>query len=371
VTLFLWAVIILYLIILIVSWVGWQKTPILDLKVIDESIFVSIIVAARNEDKNLPYLISDLKLQTYPKSLMEWIFVDDHSDNKIRSLTCFDNNQFENLIIIDLQKNQIGKKMALRAGVERSKGELLIFTDADCRLKPRWIESFVNQYVISKPAMIIGLVDYFDQKGFLSQFYRFDLMSLVVTGSGLASAGFPVMCNGANLAVRRNIYMKNIKSLRTEIASGDDIFLLHAVKKDKREVSEVMKLKESVVSTSSPSNLLEFLNQRTRWASKSGSYTDINTIFLAVVVLLVNLGLIGEFINGLITGNYNNVIYMFLIKTIADCFVIKAGLSFFGKIKSIILFPFFSVIYPFYFFSVFLLSLFGVSSWKGRMTKAG
>jgi poly-beta-1,6-N-acetyl-D-glucosamine synthase len=366
---FLWAIISLYFIIIIAAWFGWQKTEISNAKHIAKSIYVSVIVAARNEDKNLPVLLADLRNQTYPISMTEWIIVDDHSVNKILGLKDFESLLYENLVIIELETGEIGKKAALRVGSEQSKGELLIFTDADCCLKPHWIESIVAQYVMNKNAMIIGLVNYHDRKGFLHRFYSFDLMSLVITGAGLASIGLPVMCNGANLAVRKDIYLKNMALVRPEIVSGDDIFMLHSIKNNKKEKLMVLKLKEAVVTTNSPSTLNEFLNQRRRWASKSWLYTDKNTVFLALIVLLANLAIIGGFVNAIFTGIFSSLIYLFLIKATADCFIITAGLNFFGEVKWILLFPVFSVFYPFYILYIFVLSSVGVYSWKGRIVK--
>lgn len=368
---FVWAIIIIYFLIIVASWIGWQNTAFIKPKQYNKNVFVSVVIAARNEDENLPKVLSDLKQQTYPTSLSEWIIVDDHSDNKISGLVCFDNSPFENLVIIELEENYKGKKEALRVGAERSKGELLIFTDADCRIQPQWIESIVGQYEMKKPAIIIGLINYHHQKGLLSHFFRFDLMSLVITGSGLASLGFPVMCNGANLAVERDLYLKSIQTVRPEITSGDDIFLLHSIKKDKNARIDVLKSRESMVFTNAPSNLREFLNQHIRWASKSWSYTDSNTIILAGIVLSTNLILIGELISAISTGNYHNLVYMGLIKVMADCLIITAGLSYFGKKRNLILFPLFSVIYPFYFLLVFILSLIGIFTWKDRVIKTG
>jgi len=363
-------VIIIYWSVFTGAWYGWKSINDALKKDQATAIKISIIVAARNEDENLPTLLKCLEVQTYPKSLMEWIFIDDHSFNKLSENKCFNTNIHENLILIDLPDNLSGKKEALLLGAKTSSGEILIFTDADCQPGPAWVENIVNSYSINKPGIIIGLVDYYRGNDFSQKFFRFDLMSLVVTGAGLASLGFPIICNGANLAVQRKVYMDNIKSLKTEIASGDDVFLLHAVKKKKEKQIIVLKDKDSIVYTNPPFNIAEFISQRTRWASKSQGYNDWMTIIVAFLVLSANLAIISGVILSIITGNYLIFLIPFIIKTIADCFILTTGLLFFGGIKDLMLLPLFSLMYPFYFISVLLLSYLKTNIWKGRKIRA-
>jgi poly-beta-1,6-N-acetyl-D-glucosamine synthase len=365
---FLWSIIGCYFLIMLIVLYGWNRTNSNHKEILTQPVKVSVIIAARDEDQNIQLLLSDLEKQTYSTEFMEWIVIDDHSLNKIADLSGIKRKAYQNLTIIDLDNDLKGKKEALIAGVNRSSGELLLFTDADCRLNKGWIESFVNKYLQEKAGMIIGLVDYFNSNGFLRKFFRFDLLGLVVTGSGLANIGIPVMCNGANLAVRADLYKNNIKNIKPEISTGDDIFMLHAIKKDRFEKIVLLKTKKSVVLTNPPNNLNEFISQRSRWASKSTSYNDMDTLILASVVLLTNLMLMTMFINCLISGSYTNIILMFAFKLIGDGLIIASGLTFFGGIKNLILLPVFSIFYPFYILITVVRSIFKIFIWKGRRT---
>jgi cellulose synthase/poly-beta-1,6-N-acetylglucosamine synthase-like glycosyltransferase len=359
----------MYFLIMLFAFYGWHKSHKSHKNqstLVDRPVKVSVIIAARDEDENLKSLLSDLEDQTYPDQLTEWILVDDHSTNKISDLQVIKNGKHQKLTVIGLDQKVQGKKAALIAGVNNSKGELLIFTDADSRLKKEWIHDFVNTYLSEGAGMIIGLVDYYNCSGILKKFFRFDLLSLVVTGSGLAEIGFPVMCNGANLAVREDLYKKNKDNIRLNISSGDDIFMLHSIKKDPMEKIVLLKSVNSTVMTEAPEKIREFLNQRSRWASKSTSYTDNDTLILALIVFFTNLALISGLIKSMISGSYQNIIFLFLFKLLADSLIILSGLSFFGEKKNVIFLPLFSIIYPFYILTAVLGGFFKKNSWKGR-----
>jgi len=58
----------------------WSKKKNIELDY--EKKKVSIIIAARNEEKNIPQLLTSLMNQTYPKELFEVIVVDDDSSDR-------------------------------------------------------------------------------------------------------------------------------------------------------------------------------------------------------------------------------------------------------------------------------------------------
>ena len=96
------------------------------------------------------------------------------------------------------------------------------------------------------------------------------------------------MCNGANLIIRRTTYLQSINNINTSIASGDDMFILHALKKNKAKINYLYN-SNYIVKTKGTNSLKKFLLQRTRWAAKSINYTDPTTISIAVLVAIINI----------------------------------------------------------------------------------
>lgn len=97
-----------------------------------EGIKVSVIIPARNEEKNLPGILGDLSNQSY--GIHEVICVDDGStDSTARVIDSFG---FTRITIEDLEEGWKGKTWACQKGAEAASGDLLLFVDADVRFSP-------------------------------------------------------------------------------------------------------------------------------------------------------------------------------------------------------------------------------------------
>ena len=102
------------------------------------SLFISVVIACRNEETNIPHLLNDIRQQDYPPELFEVIIINDNStDATLSAVSDFAN--MKNLRIID--NAGIGKKLALRTGIKEAAGEYILTTDADCRVKRSWIKT--------------------------------------------------------------------------------------------------------------------------------------------------------------------------------------------------------------------------------------
>jgi glycosyltransferase involved in cell wall biosynthesis len=98
----------------------------------DETPFVSIIFAARDEAEKLPAALPTLLAQDYPR--FEVIAVNDRSQDLTSSILHQFERTCQNLKVTDLDNlpsGWLGKPHALVAGFAQSRGEWLVFTDAD------------------------------------------------------------------------------------------------------------------------------------------------------------------------------------------------------------------------------------------------
>jgi biofilm PGA synthesis N-glycosyltransferase PgaC len=168
----------------------------------DPFIKVSVVIACKNEEKDLPFLLDDLGNQDYNKGLFEVIVVDDNSTDETFSKATF-KHRIKNIKVLANSGN--GKKSAIRSGVNEANGELIITTDADCRISERWISTIASFYSGSFPDMIIGPVQLKNRTGFFGRFQQLEFLSLQGITFGTALAGNPVMCNGANLAFKKEV----------------------------------------------------------------------------------------------------------------------------------------------------------------------
>jgi cellulose synthase/poly-beta-1,6-N-acetylglucosamine synthase-like glycosyltransferase len=363
---FFLSVTLAYFFALLVIILGWTRLKGDVSNDAAKSISVCVIVAARNEKENLPNLLSDLVKQSYPVSLTDIIVVDDHSSERVANLDEIKSQSFQNLRIIELPPGIKGKKQAQLSAAELSGAELLLFTDADCRVGPDWIKSFACRYSDTKPALIIGLVDTSASDLPIQKFFHLESLALVVTGAGTASLGCPTLCSGANMAVNRSVYLKMADLLKTEIPSGDDVFLLHAVKNTKKLRIEVNRLAGSIVHTKLPETLAGSINQRARWVSKTHLFSDRDTLILSFLVLITNLVLILSFTLSLVSNRFDIFMAVLILKIMADCLLTGVGLRFFNNFQLILFVPFFDLLYPVYLIYISITGLVKDLSWKDR-----
>ena len=136
--------------------------------------------------------------------------------------------------------------------------------------------------------MLLGAVDIIDEKGVFNIIEKIEFASLQAVTAYSALLNNPIMCNGANLIIRRTIYLKYINNINTSIASGDDMFMLHALKKNRAKINYLYN-NNYIIKTKGTNSLKKFIKQRTRWAAKSINYTDPTTILIAIIVAAINI----------------------------------------------------------------------------------
>jgi len=375
-------VLLLYVLLLLYYRKAWKELAAFDYTNDNKNIsgpFISIIVPVRNEADNIANLIHAVKNQTYPSQLFELIIVDDHStDNTIEIVSPFLDHQIR-LVSLRIEDTIVAyKKMAIDLGIKNSKGELIITTDADCTMPANWLQTIAAFYNLHHPKMIVMPATIKNNHTALGLFQLLDFMSLQgITGAAVHKK-FHGMCNGANLAYARNVFdevdgFKNID----QIASGDDMLLMHKISKKYKNEILFLKSKDVIVETSPETSISNFINQRIRWASKADKYEDKSLFPVLLLVYLVNLFLVFLFVCSLcshftfyilhFTFNIPKLLLAsILLKTVAELFFLYPVSRFFNNSKLLWLFPFFQPFHIIYTIIAGWLGKFGSYEWKGR-----
>jgi cellulose synthase/poly-beta-1,6-N-acetylglucosamine synthase-like glycosyltransferase len=86
-------------------------------------IFTSILIAARNEEKNIANLLNALLQQNYSSDFFEIIIVDDYSTDKTAEVVKGFSNQHIHLIQPNAEAAVSSKKKAIEAGLQKAKGD--------------------------------------------------------------------------------------------------------------------------------------------------------------------------------------------------------------------------------------------------------
>ena len=331
---------------------------------------VSVIVAFRNEMNNLHNLLTCFSKQTYPKQQVEYIFVNDHSedngDDFIKESNILNGYSFKVLSLSD----QEGKKAAIELGVKSAKSEMIIVTDADCTMESEWLACISRWFVTCKASLLIGPVKLISNGTWFQNLQAFEFSTLMGATLGMASLKRPILSNGANFAFLRSEFMRiNPYEANYHINTGDDIFLLHELKKEPEVRGKIFFVndKQALVTTQAKQKLGAFLTQRIRWASKSKNFNDFDTILVGGLVFSINLVLVITLILVLIGHfHYLFLVFLFLLKWIIDLIFIQKVPSWLRGRKLLRSSIMLSCIYPFYSIGIALLSLFYKPKWKGR-----
>ena len=361
-------IVFLYSVLIISFYIGWKNLPQESDEFFESPFFVSVVIAARNEEKNIGLLLEDLKNQKFNSSNFEIIVINDHStDNTIDILDKYCSGQIK---VYHLPHKLFGKKAALEYGINHSEAELIVTVDADCRLCVNWLSSIVSCYMQRKPKLIVGPVLYHDSESIFGKVQSLEFSSLIASGAGAIGIGQPIMCNGANLAFPKKVYHAVKEEINRDVASGDDIFLLLAIKKRWKNDVVFLKSRNAVVYTFPETDFKSFLIQRKRWASKSRYYNDFSIYLVAGIVGACNFALFLLCFIGLLNINYLFIyIILLLFKSLIDFILLNSFLKYFGKARLMQYFWMAQFLYPFYMvFMIFYANL-GSFRWKNRIYK--
>lgn len=328
----------------------------------DPKKFVSVIVACRNEEETLPLLLSDIADQNCNPELFEIIVVSDNSsDSTFEVASGF--GRIKNVKVLNSAGR--GKKRAIRTGVEASAGSYIIATDADCRVGNNWLKTIASLEAEYEPEMIICPVQLEGGSGFFHRFQELEFLSLQGITAGTTVGQNPVMCNGAGLAFQKETYLKHAGSLHDELASGDDVFLLHNIKSDRGKRIMWLESSEATALTPASDNLSSFLRQRARWISKAGAYSDRFTRVLAIVTFVTISVQLLLFVIGLF---YPLLLLVFAayftLKSIPDFLVLSNTAERYGKKSLLKWFLPSQLIYPFYVLAIVPCSFINRAKWS-------
>jgi cellulose synthase/poly-beta-1,6-N-acetylglucosamine synthase-like glycosyltransferase len=359
------------LIILLLSW-SWLRIPVKKGKRALTSELISVIVPVRNETDNILNLMNDLWAQKLDPARFEVIIVDDNSqDDTPEKVKGFINGHNPHFKLLEIQngKHQVTpKKRALTKGVENSKGEIIVTTDGDCRVSPDWLDIIDQEFKDEQIEFIAGPVAFTGVSGLFGNLQRLEFSSLIGIGASSIQLGYPNICNGANLAFRKNSFTKlNGYSGNGHLASGDDEFLLQKFATRSPKGIRFLKNEKAIVYTSPKRTLLEFYHQRKRWTSKLKHHKEWHIKFLSGWIFVVNFVLIASFI-GSIVGYFNWFILVGLLgfKFLCESIYLLVILKFFKSKMKWLEFGLLQIIHPFYIVLFGLVSNYGTFNWKGR-----
>jgi cellulose synthase/poly-beta-1,6-N-acetylglucosamine synthase-like glycosyltransferase len=347
---------------------------------------VTVLVPARNEEKNIGACLESLSRQSYPRDLYEVIVIDDHSTDRtaavVEGLAEAQGEAVMMLAGLSVRCLRLAdvvagngtapvkayKKFAIETGIRSATGSLIVTTDADCWFHPDWLATIAGFHEETGAKFIAAPVRIAATHSFLSIFQTLDFITLQgITGAAVYKR-FHSMCNGANLAYEKTAFyeVEGFKDIDS-IPSGDDMLLMHKIYKKYPGQVFFLKNRHAIVSTRAETSWESFVNQRIRWASKADKYDDKRIFWALLLVYLLNLLFLG-----LLLASWWNSWYLWLllilivVKTVVEFPFVQSVAGFFGQQQLMVYFPVLQPFHILYTVVIGWLGKFGSYRWKER-----
>lgn len=351
---------------------GWHRIPYFNPGNRSPKTSVSILIAARNEEDKIAFTIEDILKQNYPPGLIELIVVDDHSTDRTPEI--IESYASHGVTLIRLNEDKplnSYKKKAISEAINLATGEIIITTDADCRMGSQWLRTVVSYFEEHGSKLVSSPVSYTQEKSFFEHLQTLEFLYLIGLGASSIGNKMPSTCNGANLAYRKDVFfeLKGFQGI-DQLASGDDELFLHKVASRYPHGIGFCKSQQAIVYTDAKADLNEFIRQRKRWASKSTRYKNKAIVLLGVAIWLFNLSLITHFFFGFINPVYWLVLAgLVLIKFIAEYAFLNAITGFTNRKELLKLLPLLTIIHTAYIVFIGIAGNSGKYVWKGRLVR--
>ncbi len=270
--------------------------------------FVSVVVAARDEEEAVEACLRALLENDYPAGRFEVLLVDDFSTDATPRIVRRLQRAYAGVLageaagddapegdaftlplrllpMREVAEASAGhKQAALAHGIRQARGQILLTTDADCAVGPRWLRSMVNRFD-EETAFVAGPVRYRPGKTLFGRMQALEFMALVAFGAGAIGAGRPNICNSANVAYGREAYARYGRPAhKGSPHPADDELLLQRLAEAPEWRVRFCADPDALVEAEPVHGIRAFLAQRTRWSSMSARYPS--AVLVASVALL-------------------------------------------------------------------------------------
>lgn len=325
---------------------------------------VTVIVAAKNEEKVISECIASLKNLSYKKENLEIFLVNDKSTDKTKRIMLTETNGLDYFKVIDSSSenstNLKGKANALDTAIKQSSGEIIIGTDADCKVNKDWVQEVVKYYD-KDTAMVCGVTFINSSKSLFHKVQAIDWVYLQTLASASSGINMTLSCIGNNLSFRKSVYEElggygNIKFSVTE-----DLALMQEIHAKGYKIKYPIN-NESLVETHACKSLNDLFKQKRRWF-RGGLKINLLGLLLGIELYPVNIILLF----GWIFLSWKIYFLFILLKMVSEIMLISKPLRIYNLNFLYNYFLQFQLFFAFYGLTLPWTFLFGTKiNWKDR-----
>ena len=257
-----------------------------------QNLTYSVVIAARNEEKNIGKCLESVFSQSLPKERYEVIVVNDRSSDRTAAVCEEFRQRYPAFSLIAISETPMGvapKKHAVATGIARARNEVIVLTDADCIVPAGWLAA-IDRHFTEATGLVQGSTTYAYVSGMNRFFFNLqaiDFLSHVVVAAAAIGARLPLNANANNFAFRKKAFedAKGYGSLSQKAVSGDDDLLLQRIAGGRTWGVSFMVDPAGAVTTRPTPTLRGVFEQRKRWGSKTVNYAPRPKVFLSGIFL--------------------------------------------------------------------------------------
>lgn len=325
---------------------------------------VSIVIAARNEEKNIGACLQSLAHLEYPTAKLEIIVVNDNSTDSTVDIIrdyVITHPSIKTLTARQGTDRLRGKANAIAQGIDVSSGEIILMTDADCMVPQSWVRTTVQNY--SDDIGVVAGLTLLHPTGWFAGMQSLDWAYILALASAAMALNYPLSCIGNNFSFRRKAYDEVGGYRGIQFSVTEDFALFKAMTLSRRWGYRYPLEKEALVFSNACATILELYRQKRRWGV-GGKDMPLSAITLMVVAFLMHLFLLSF----LFFAISPSVLFVGLIlKFGSDFAVLFMPLHRTGQARQLKYFLIFELYYIVYVVLLpFAVFLGGRVVWKGR-----
>jgi cellulose synthase/poly-beta-1,6-N-acetylglucosamine synthase-like glycosyltransferase len=325
---------------------------------------VSIVVAARNEERNIRRCLDSLCRLDYPVELLEVLLVNDRSTDATPAIVREYTLRYPFVRLIDAtpaQGHLRGKTNAIAQGIDLATGEIVLMTDADCTVPAGWVRETVKHYASARIGLVPGFTAMTHSNAF-EAVQALDWFGLFTVAAGGNSLGFPITAVGNNFTIRRVAYDYVGGYRGIPFSVTEDYALFRAVTAHSPYVARYPMDAGTLVYTEPCTTWRELYRQRKRWFT-GGRDMEFKSVAFFSIAWILNALILG----GFIIGDTEAALTAGVLKSAADLMLVLPSLIRFRSLHLLLAFP----LYELYFFVYVLVFppivlLNGRVEWKDR-----
>lgn len=250
--------------------------------------FVSVLVAARNEEEHIASCLRSLLAQEYED--FEILVGNDNSTDGTAAIALKLAKNDERITVYDIREGgQTGGKANVLARLASSSaGEILFFTDADVEVPETWIASMLEGFD-ENTGIVTGVTGVGGER-YWAKFQHLDWMIALGMVKVVSDLGFPVTALGNNMAITREAYEAVGGFDAIPFSVTEDFEILRHI--SARGFASTGLVTAGVYAITRPEHGTQLLQQRKRWMKGALKLPLILVILLAVQAMFFPLLLV-------------------------------------------------------------------------------